>query len=87
MISSALAFCGKNWEKCPFGIFKSPKKPTKIFPGFLPKPLKKGQIKKIQALLLILTPLFWFDLILKARAEILKKIRWLLGRFEHTKAK
>ena len=22
--------------KCPFGVFKSPKKPTKIFPGFLP---------------------------------------------------
>ena len=22
--------------KCPFGVFKSPKNPTKIFPGFLP---------------------------------------------------
>ena len=22
--------------KCPFGVFKSPKKPTKFFPGFLP---------------------------------------------------
>ena len=22
--------------KCPFGVFKSPKKPTKIFPEFLP---------------------------------------------------
>ena len=23
--------------KCPFGVFKSPKKPTKFFPGFLEK--------------------------------------------------
>ena len=22
--------------KCPYGVFKSPKKPTKFFPGFLP---------------------------------------------------
>ena len=32
--------------KCPFGIFKSSKKPTKFFIGFLPKPLKRCQIKK-----------------------------------------
>ena len=32
--------------KCPFGVFKSPTKPTKKFPGFLPQPLKRGQIKK-----------------------------------------
>ena len=27
---------GQLISKCPFGVFKSPKKPTKIFPGFLP---------------------------------------------------
>ena len=32
--------------KCPFGVFKSPKKTTKIFPGFRPEPLKRSQIKK-----------------------------------------
>ena len=32
--------------KCPFGVFKSPKISTKFFPGFLPQPLKRGQIKK-----------------------------------------
>ena len=35
--------------KCPFGVFKSSKKTTKFFPGFLPQPLKRGQIKKIKA--------------------------------------
>jgi hypothetical protein len=25
-------------------------KPTKLFPGFLPQPIKRGQIKKIRAL-------------------------------------
>ena len=33
-------------SKGHFGVFKSTKKPTKIFKGFLPKPLKRGQIKK-----------------------------------------
>ena len=41
---------GQLTLKCPFGVFKSSKKPTKFFPGFLPKPLKRGQIKKIRAL-------------------------------------
>ena len=27
---------GKLILKCPFGVFKSSKKPTKFFPGFLP---------------------------------------------------
>ena len=27
---------GQLMSKCPFGLFKSPKKPTKYFPGFLP---------------------------------------------------
>ena len=27
---------GQLISKCPFGVFKSPKKPTKFFPGFLP---------------------------------------------------
>ena len=29
-----------------FGVFKYPKKDTKFFEGFLPKPLKKGQKNK-----------------------------------------
>ena len=39
---------GQLISKCPFGVFKSPKKPTKCFPGFLPWPLKRGQIKKVE---------------------------------------
>ena len=31
---------GQLISKCPFGVFKSPKKPTKHFPGFLPYPLE-----------------------------------------------
>ena len=27
---------GQLISKCPFGVFKSPKKPMKFFPGFLP---------------------------------------------------
>ena len=27
---------GQLISKCPFGVFKSPKQPTKFFPGFLP---------------------------------------------------
>ena len=27
---------GQLISKCPFGVFKSPKIPTKFFPGFLP---------------------------------------------------
>ena len=30
---------------CHFGVFKSSKKP--IFPGFVPWPTKRGQIKKV----------------------------------------
>ena len=38
---------GQLISKCPFGGFKSSKKPTKSFPGFLPWPLLRGQIKKV----------------------------------------
>ena len=32
-----LTLCkGQLISKCSFGVFKSPKKPTKFFPGFLP---------------------------------------------------
>ena len=41
---------GQLVSKCPFGVFKSPKKPGKFFPGFLPYPLKRGQMKKTRAL-------------------------------------
>ena len=49
--------CCRHW--CPkgqliskknFGVFKCPKKPMNFFPGFLPQPLKRGQIKKIRTL-------------------------------------
>ena len=39
---------GQLISKCPFGVFKSSKKPSKFFPGFLPQPLKRGQIKKVE---------------------------------------
>ena len=41
---------GQLISKCPFGVFKSPKKTTDFFQEFLPQPLKRGQIKKIRAL-------------------------------------
>ena len=41
---------GQLISKCPFGVKTSSKNPTKFFPGFLPQPLKRGQIKKIRAL-------------------------------------
>ena len=37
---------GQLISRCPVGVFKSPRKPTKLCPGFLPQPLKRGQIKK-----------------------------------------
>ena len=37
---------GQLISKCLFGVVKSTQKTTKFFPGFLPKPLKRGQIKK-----------------------------------------
>ena len=45
-LSFLLKSKGQLISKCPFGVFKSPKKSTKFFPGFLPQPLKRGQIKK-----------------------------------------
>ena len=41
---------GQLISKCHFGFFKFSKKPTNFFPGFLPQPLKRSQIKKINAL-------------------------------------
>ena len=40
---------GKLISKCPFGVFKSPKKPTNFF-RFLSQSLKRGQTKKMRAL-------------------------------------
>ena len=34
-ISDTICIKGQLILKCPFGVFKSSKKPTKIFPGFL----------------------------------------------------
>ena len=38
---------GQLISKCPFGVIVWTKIPTKFFPGFLSKPLKRYQIKKI----------------------------------------
>ena len=38
---------GQLISKCPFGVFKSLKKPTKFLPEFPPYPLKRGEIKKV----------------------------------------
>jgi hypothetical protein len=38
---------GQLISKCPLGVKTSSKKPTNFFPGFLPYPLKRGQIKKV----------------------------------------
>ena len=35
-LCSSLLAKGQLISKCPFGVFKSSKKPTKFFPGFLP---------------------------------------------------
>ena len=35
-VKSLETFKGQLILKCPFGVFKSPKKPTNFFPGFLP---------------------------------------------------
>ena len=38
---------GQLISKCPFGVIIWTKIPTNFFPGFLPQPLKRGQIKKV----------------------------------------
>ena len=38
---------GQLVSKCPFGVIVWTKIPTKFFPGFLPQPLKRGQIKTV----------------------------------------
>ena len=58
---------GQLISKCPFGVFKSPKKPTIFVPGFLPQPLKRGQIKKV---------VYEF---LRLGQKSLQKFRWLFG--------
>ena len=52
IISRLQSICTKGQliSKCLFGVIVWTKKPTKFFPGFLPQPLKRGQIKKIKAL-------------------------------------
>ena len=37
---------GQLISKCPFSVIVWTKIPTKFFPGFLPWPLKRRQIKK-----------------------------------------
>ena len=43
-------FKGQLISKCLLGVIIWTKIPTKFFPGFLPQPLKRCQIKKIKAL-------------------------------------
>ena len=79
--------------KCPLGVFKSSEKTTKFFPGFLPKPIKKGQIKKIKT---IYTTnwriLFWLSYttfliwpLYRLGQKSWKKFRWIFGRSFNTK--
>ena len=42
-------FKGQIISECPYEIIVYPKRPTKKFPRFLPQPLRRGQIKKINA--------------------------------------
>jgi hypothetical protein len=80
--SKNLSWAGQHAEKSQNSVFLGKRKYTRKLSGFLPKPLKRGQIKKIRALYTViggfyfyyLKLLFWFDLFLEARAEILEKI-------------
>ena len=38
---------GQLISKCLFGVIVWTKIPTNFIPGFLPQPLKRGQIKKV----------------------------------------
>ena len=53
---------GQLISECLFGVFKSPK-----------KTMKKRSNPKNKGTLYYFTLLFWFDLVLEARAEILEK--------------
>ena len=50
MRQMSVQFKGQIVSECPYEKIVSPKIPTKKFPRFLPKPLRRGQIKKIRAL-------------------------------------
>ena len=67
--------------KCPFGIFKS-SKPTKFFPGFLPKPLKRSQIKIISGLFTAnLRILFWLSYTFFLICPLFRGYAEILGKF------
>ena len=81
-------------SKCPFGVFKSSKKPKKKNSRISALVSKMRSNKKIRELYTAIiggfyfgspTLLFWFDLFLEARAEILEKIVGFLGDLKSPK--
>ena len=87
---------GQLISKCTLGVILQTKIPTKFFPGFLPQPLKRGQIKKIGAhyttnwKILFQLPLYYFfDLISSQRLGqkswiFLEDLKAPKGHFEIT---
>ena len=73
---------GQLLSKCPFVFFKSPKNPSKKFPGFLPYPLKRGKIKKIRALYITnCRILFWLHSLLFWSSEWIFNVQHFLMHY------
>ena len=74
-----------------FWCLQISKKPKEMFSrisalGSKMRSKQKVEKKRVDAFILTLTMLFWFELFLKATAEILSKIPlFFLGQFEDTK--
>ena len=93
-VNSRLSTQGQVISKCPFGVFKSSKKPKKKNSRISALVSKMRSNKKIRELYTAIiggfyfgspTLLFWFDLFLEARAEILEKIVGFLGDLKSPK--
>ena len=85
-------FKGQLISKCPFGVFKSPKKTTTSSSRISALASKKRSNQKSSLRKSKQNPpisgikcLFLFDLFLEARAEILEKISLVFGRFGDNK--
>ena len=83
---SSRCFKGQLISKCPFDVFKSPKKPTRLFSSISGLASKKEVKSKKQGHFIpliggfyfdYLISLFWFDLFLEVTAEILEKKSWI----------
>ena len=47
---------GQIVSKCPYEIIVYPKIATKIFPRFVPQPIRRGQIKNFIKPIMLITP-------------------------------